>query len=472
MRESRSHPPSARDLSEATPTSPGPGVPRGALVLSVSLDSALAIGGLSAAVGNAIASDGTGNTYITGSFGYIVDFDPSAVHAADSDILTSHSYTQSDGTVVYTQDIFVAKYNVDGSFAWARDLSGSGGGGSGQGIAVGPDGSVYVAGSQNHAFVAKLDADGNTLWANQVGGMYDNDEGRAVAVDASGNVYLTGRIDMTATNINADTDAFVAKFDADGNLLWNEQVGGSSADEGTGIALDSRGNVLIAGDFRGTADFNPDSNRSFSLKSGGDFGEFVLKLDTNGGFVWADNFQVGRFGGSNVNGIAVDANDDVIVMGAFSGSVDFDPGKRKLNLPNAGGMDVYVVKLDAAGQLAWARSMGGADNDGYFSGGIAVDGSGGIYVTGSFMQTATFGSQTLTSAGDEDVFVAKLDASGNFVWAVRRGAGRAPIGVMGSRWTTRATSTPPASSWVRSTSTRAPGNTSSAPRIGTSSCGS
>jgi hypothetical protein len=126
-------------------------------------------------------------------------------------------------------------------------------------------------------------------------------------------------------------------------------------------------------------------------------------------------------GGTNVDqgiDVALDSAGNVYTTGFFLGTVDFDPGAGTFNLTSAGSGDLFVSKLDASGNLVWARSMGGAasSDEGY---GIVVDGAGNVYTTGSFSGTGDFdpgaGTANLTSAGSFDVFVQKLDASGNFV---------------------------------------------------------
>ena len=129
-------------------------------------------------------------------------------------------------------------------------------------------------------------------------------------------------------------------------------------------------------------------------------------------------------------GIAVDASGNVYATGVFRGIVDFDPGPGTFNLTSSGGFDIFVQKLDASGNFLWARRMGGTDSD--VGKGIAVDASGNVYTTGLFGGTVDFnpgaGTALLASAGSSDIFVSKLDASGNFLWAVSMGGTSTDIG--------------------------------------------
>ncbi len=117
--------------------------------------------------------------------------------------------------------------------------------------------------------------------------------------------------------------------------------------------------------------------------------------------------------------IALDGSGNVYTTGFFEGTADFDPGAGVFNLTSAGYRDIYISKLDASGNFVWAKAMGGAFDD--LGSSIAIDGSGNVYTTGYFSGTVDFdpgaGVFNLTSAGFEDIFISKLDASGNFVWA-------------------------------------------------------
>ncbi len=264
-------------------------------------------------------------------------------------------------------------------------------------------------------------------FAAAMGGVNFTEYGNDVAVDASGNVYTTGlfsgtvdfdpgpgTVNLTAFGSNADI--FVQKLDSTGNLVWAKRMGGTFSDYGYGIAVDASGNVYTTGLFSSTADFDPGAG-IFNLTPSGSTDIFVQKLDFAGNFVWAK-----RMGGTAADEgleIAVDGPGNIYCTGIFSGTADFDPGAGVTNLTSVGNRDIYVQKLDSTGNFQWAKSMGSSLQDS--GNGIAVDGSGNVYTTGSFQGTADFdpgaGVMNVTSAGSFDIFVQKLDASGNFVWA-------------------------------------------------------
>lgn len=333
-----------------------------ALSQTETLEWAKQLGGTEQNIGWSIAADAEGNVYTTGGFQGTVDFDPG------SDTFHLHAAAHSD------------------------------------------------------AFVSKLDAHGNFIWAKRFGGA-GSDIGYSIAVDAAGNVYITGAFEETIdlgtfslTSAGA-TDAFIAKLNAQGNVVWAVRFGGDVMDDGKSIAVDAAGNVHITGVFRGTVDFDPGSS-TYNLTSTGTTNAFLSKLDTDGNFIWAK-----RFGGtSGVIGyaIAVDAAGNVHTTGRLGGTADFDPGNDTYNLMSAGSHDVYVSKLDAHGNFVWAKRLGGASPEWSFS--IAVDALGGVFTTGYFYGTADFdpgnGEFFLDPVdGAPDVFISKLDADGNFAWA-------------------------------------------------------
>ena len=260
--------------------------------------------------------------------------------------------------------------------------------------------------------------DGDRLSVAVFGGT-GSDVGRSVAVDGSGNVYTTGSFQGTVdfdpgagtTNLVSAgaADVFVSKLDASGNLVWAKRFGSTGYDEGWSVAVDGLGNVYTIGSFWGTVDFDPGVN-TVNLVSAGAADVFVSKLNASGNLVWAKRF------GSTLNdvgnSVAVDGSGNVYTTGYFQGTVDFDPGVNTVNLVVVGQRDVFVSKLDASGNLVWAKSFGGTGIDGGES--VAVDGSGNVHTTGEFYGTVDFdpssGTTKLTSAGYEDVFVSKLNA--------------------------------------------------------------
>ena len=334
------------------------------------------------------------------------------------------------------------------TFTWAKSMGGTSGD-RGYSIATDASGNVYTTGyfagtadfdpgagtfnltsaGYNDIFISKLDAFGNFVYAKSMGGT-SNDEGISIALDASGNVYTTGDFGGTVDfdpglgifNLTSagSPDIFISKLDASGNFLWAKAMGGTDLDRGFSLSFDASGNVYTTGDFGGTADFDPGAG-TFNLTSAGYEDIFISKLDISGNFVWAKSM-----GGTDYDvgySIALDASSNVYTTGYFQGTADFDPGTGTFNLTSTGSEDIFISKLDASGNFVYTKSMGGTGTDHGHS--IAIDASGNVYTTGYFYDIADFdpgtGTFNLTSVGYDDIFISKLDASGNFVYAKSMG---------------------------------------------------
>ncbi len=413
---------------------------------------AKSMGGSGADVGQGIAVDGSGNVYVTGYFAGVAYFGSG----------TGRDSLESAGG---NSDAFIAKYDAHGNYLWAISMGGSHND-EGYAVAVDDSGNVYVTGffretadfdpgtgtawltsmGNSDIFVAKYDSSGNYLWAIGMGAV-QGDIGYGLAVDGNGNVYVTGMFRRTVDfdpgsgiamrsaaggASNRFPDIFVAKYDPSGNYLWAISMGGREEDIGFGLAVDDSGNVYVTGSFmsgitQDSVDFDPGPGIAI-LTSVGSADVFVAKYDSSGDYLWAKS--MGGSNGERGLGIALDASYNVYVRGVFTGSADFDPGAGIATLNSVGGSaDVFVAKYDPNGNYLWANSMGGPTDDFYYFGGaIAVDRSANVYVGGGFRGTADFdrvsGAATLTAAGGlnaMDIFVAKYDPKGNYLWAKRMG---------------------------------------------------
>ena len=401
---------------------------------SPSLQWAKRMGGSAGDIGHSVAVDALGNVYTTGYFNGTGDFDPGAGTAN----LTSA------GDI----DIFISKLDASGNFVWAKRIGGTLGE-IARSITVDASGNVYVTGYFNGTvdfdpgtpsvnltssgaqdlFILKLNTTGTFVWAKRVGGG-GFEEGWEIRVDATGNVYTTGQFEGTADfNPGAATfnlvsagapEIFILKLDATGTFVWAKRMGGTSNDIGYSLAVDGLGNVYTTGAFLAVADFDPGAGTYYLTPTG--FKDiFVSKLDVAGNFVWAR-----RFGGSGFGeaiSIALDAVGNVYSSGLMNGTVDFDPGVGTFELTANGGLDVYISKLNTAGDFVWAKSFGGNQND--YGSSIAVDASNNVYTAGLFGGTVDFdpgvGTSNMTDFDGSDAFISKLDSLGKFVWAIKLG---------------------------------------------------
>ena len=206
------------------------------------------------------------------------------------------------------------------------------------------------------------------------------------------------------------------------NFKWAKQMGGSgSYSAGNSIAVDASGNVFTTGSFTGTVDFDP-GPEVFNLNAVGSGNTFVSKLNAAGNFVWAK--QMEGTGSGYGSSISLDATGNIYTTGAFGGIADFDPGVGVFNSGAATTSgDCFVSKLDACGNFVWAKKIGGNINDHAEGNSITVDASGNVYAIGSFYGTEVDFDPgpdfyiLNSSFNAEKVFVSKLDAIGNFVWA-------------------------------------------------------
>lgn len=279
-------------------------------------------------------------------------------------------------------------------------------------------------------FISKLDALGNFVWAKRIGSV-NSDLGSSINFDLDGNVYTTGTFFGTVDfnpgtgtynlSSSGERDCFITKLDGSGNFVWAKRFGGITDDYCNSIAIDAYGNVLTTGQFMNTVDFDPGSGTYTLTAVSQDI--FVSKLDASGNFVWAKQF--GGEATKNGNSIAVDAGGNVYTSGYFYQTVDFDPGINTYNLTPLGtyNFDVFISKLSSSGNFVWAKQLGGTHDE--FGNSIALDVSGNVYTTGNFSGSCDFdpgtGTYYMNSEGNIDIFVSKLNASGNFVWAKKMG---------------------------------------------------
>ncbi|MDP1725934.1 MAG: SBBP repeat-containing protein [Bacteroidota bacterium] len=271
-------------------------------------------------------------------------------------------------------------------------------------------------------------------WAKSMGGT-SYGTGNGITIDKQGNTYTTGYFEKTvdfdpgaavySLSAKGAEDIFISKLDAGGNFVWVKQVGGLSLESykecGYDIDLDGNGNVYVTGYFIETVDFDPGAG-IYNLTSFGGEDIFLLKLDANGNFVSVK--QMGGKSDDYAKNSFLDKSGNIFTTGGFMDTADFDPGTGVYQLTSAGSYDIFVSKLDAAGNFVWVRHVGGSEPDGPKS--IAVDDLGNVYFTGFFQDTVDFDPGVakflIPAFGAElDIFVAKLDSSGNYVWAKQMG---------------------------------------------------
>ncbi|MBI4705064.1 MAG: hypothetical protein HY744_28490 [Deltaproteobacteria bacterium] len=256
---------------------------------------------------------------------------------------------------------------------------------------------------------------GETLWSLRAGDAYDN-WGWGVAIDGKGEVVATGGFagtlnfgggPLTSPGYPAQ-DIWLAKLDGKGKHVWSQRFGDAAYQYGRAVAVDSKNNIYFVGEVQGTVNFG-----GSNLKAIGGWDISLAKLDANGTHLWSKIFgnaadQIAYF-------VEVDASDNVLLSCQFQGNVDFGGGA----LTSAGGYDACLAKFDSTGKHLWSKKYG--DASAQEARDLAIDASGNVFLTGWFQGTVDFGCGALTSAGKEDVFVAKLDKDGKCLWSKKFG---------------------------------------------------
>jgi hypothetical protein len=270
------------------------------------------------------------------------------------------------------------------------------------------------------------------FWTRRMGGA-GIDSGSDIVPDSAGNVYVTGsfnglvdfQMDFGGTDLKNSAggyDIFVAKINTDGSYGWTRRMGGTGVDQGRGIAMDVSGNVFVTGRFSSSVNFSSDFGGTDSKTSAGSDDIFVTKINADGTYGWTR-----RMGGTSLDeayDTATDGAGNIFVTGRFGSTVDFAADFGSTDIKTAQSADVFVTRINSDGSYGWTRRMGGTG--GAFAFGIATDVSGNVFVTGDFYSTVDFradfgGTDSKTSAGQNDIFVTKINADGTYAWTRRMG---------------------------------------------------
>ena len=301
-------------------------------------------------------------------------------------------------------DIFISKFNGDGSKAWTKLLGGSDGD-YGYSVTTAIDGSIYVTGStygsinqqtnngNGDSFISKLNSDGSKEWTKLFGGS-DYDQALSVTTASDGSIYIAGytygSIDQQPNNGNGDS--FISKFNSDGSKAWTKLFGGSGYDQANSVTTSSDGSVYVAGYTYSIIDQQPNNGS-------GDV--FISKFNSDGSKAWTK-----LLGGSSYDyaySVATSSDGSIYVAGYTYGSID--------QQPNNGSGDAFISKFSSDGTKAWTKLLGGSSYDYATSVTIASDGS--IYVAG--FTTGSIDQQTSTGYYWNE-FIAKFNSDGTKAW--------------------------------------------------------
>jgi len=376
------------------------------------------------------------SVFVGGYYLGTVDFDPSAATlsaTANSGAGFIASYNLVNGSLDFAVPFSGTSFNrVD-----ALDVHASGkiwAGGYfvdscdfdpiGPGLQIGTTNSS--SGSSFFASYQATSGNADTAWTvtDRSGG---NDEAVEVIANAAGNVLLAGNIRgaVDADPSSGETelvsaggeDFFVAKYNNSGALSWAKSFGGNGDEAVRAMAEDAQGNIYLAGEF--SQDFViPTISGNDTLSSPHGISLFLMQLDATGQVLWVHG--LGGSGDDFVRGIAVSPNGKVSITGYFRGGADFDPALFGNNSWSAAIRDIFVATYDAAGNFEWAHQMGSTSSD--YGMDAHYDQNGNLLITGSYRFTVDFdpgsGTANLSStSSSNDIFVAKYDSLGNYVWA-------------------------------------------------------
>lgn len=384
--------------------------------------------------GSGVATASDGSVYVTGYFAFDADFDGPGTTGQGGEVTDSGMFLahyDSNGTLLWVQStgggysawgsaITVAddgNVYVTGHFHGTADFDGPGTNGQG--------GEVTSIGGRD-IFLARYDSNGTLLWVRSAGGSSDN-SGMAVATASDGSVYVTGHFKGTAdfdgagtngqggevTSLSSHTEIFVARYNSNGALIWVRSAGGSSHDTGYGIDV-AGGYVYVTGSFADTADFDgPGVNGQGGEVSAQWLQDiFVARYDSNGTLIWVRG--AGGNGSDRGYSITAPTNGSVYLTGVIMGpTADFDgPGVNgqggELSATD-GDWSLFVARYNSFGSLIWVRNPDGGHSSGY---GINIATDGSVYVAGNFSGSVDFDGPSATGLGGE---VTSMSASDMFV---------------------------------------------------------
>ncbi len=376
-------------------------------------------GGATIDEGIDISTDAVGNTYATGYFTSTASFTP-------------YSLTSTG-----VEDIYLCKMNATGVYQWAVKAGGSA---SDRPMSLKTDanGNSFITGyfygtatfgsfnitssGLQDIFIAKYDNTGTCVWVRSAGGT-QSDIGNGITLDGAGNVLVTGQFTGTATfggfnltSMNGSTDVFTTKLDGNGNFLWAKKGSGPLTDKGIDIACDASGSVFVTGMFSDTITFDFVHNNNMANAI------FVVKYDASGNEQWFC-----RAGGGIINvvsGIAIDQNGNAFITGDFQGTLSIFSTSGLTTLTNAYPNRIFALKFSPTGALIWSTAHG--SHGAVSAKNIAIDGAGNPYIVGNFQcrmnqYADQYGQGTFNSVGFWDIFVTKLNSSGSWQWSRQAG---------------------------------------------------
>ena len=273
------------------------------------------------------------------------------------------------------------------------------------------DGPLSSAGGTD-VFLTRISPSGTVQLSRRFGDA-SNQRAADVTVGGDGRTFLagffSGSVDFGGGALASagSNDVFVASFDPSLGHLWSKRFGDGDGQYASCVAVDDASNLYLGGYFSGSIDFG-----GGALVATGFDDVFLAKFNSNGVHLWSKRF--GNSSAQEILDVAVDPPGNVLIAGQFLGTLNF--GGANLT---ALGVDAFVAKFDPSGGHLWSKRFGSTLAQSAQA--VATEAHGDVYLTGTFKNAVDFGGGALTSAGEDDVFLAKLDAAGNHLWSQRFG---------------------------------------------------
>ena len=416
-------------------------------------------------IGYGVASDSSGNVYVSGLTGNGVT---TTAYNADGSAFATTLAT------IGQRDVFLVKYNSSGVIQWVTRI-GSNSSDLAYNVIIDPNGDLYIGFTQGSnaigtaynsngtafgttlpninsgdACIVKYNSAGFVQWVARVGGQ-GGDNPFGMATDSSGNLYVTGQYNSTLTAFNANgtsfgttvsnagaLDAFLVKYNSSGTVQWLTRLSSPMGDVGRSVSTDATGNVITTGQFQATAyGIYGQSRYMFTtLPNAGSEDAFIVKYNTSGAPQWAA--RLASTGTDIGSGTATDIDGNLYATGRYTGTLtayNADTTAFGTTLTNSG-TDCFIVKYNTSGVVQWLAKIASTTQAdiGYA---IATDSSGNVYVTGqggsgavvtAFSSDGNAFGTTLANAGNTDVFTVKYDTSGIVQWVARVASTGADIG--------------------------------------------
>lgn len=391
-----------------------------------------------------IVIDNAGNSYVTG---IMSNWTTGSVFGEG----------QMNQTILNVNGAFIAKYDINGSLIWAKQIEANNNGVESNAIALDLDNNIYITGyysvevtfgvrtanqttlnsnsRSRDIFFAKYSPNGDFLFAKSFGGVNDDAPGgNDIYVDSNKNIYLTGTFDAEVvfgkgetnetTLIGNQQDMFLSKYNSDGELIWVQKAGGNFGDSGKSLDLDSQGNIYVTGDFFNTILFTESGPNEVRVNRN-NVQAYIAKYDTNGKIIWANSPYYYSDDTSNISGaIKLTSDDQIIYSGTY-----YNFGSTYLtNCIELNGIDSYdaiLIKFDSNGNYIWNSTLQSTGNTRGLA--LDIDAFDIIYMTGYFggdviLDEGKCTETRLNNKGDGDIFITTYNTKGQLLSATSAGS--------------------------------------------------